>query len=214
MGKQMNARISQAAVLTLMVLVVSSASAQPPAVAIKAMQESKIPLLIRNDVAKALELTEGQKEKIKKELSSISGRRPPNMGMLGGLMGDMIRGKIREMEGKMLSVLDKGQRSRFDQIQIQWLGPLALYRKDIQKGLSLNRDQMKLIGQIKKRAESARKGSKTGPSLERPGTDSERKELLASLTPTQIGDLARLGGAPISFGSPSGTYAQVPEPQG
>jgi hypothetical protein len=172
-----------------------------------AMAESKIPLLTRNDTAEALNLSNLQKSRIKDRLKlpDMPNRQPPAFAR--GMMEDMIKGKIREMEGKMLGELTKDQRKRFDEVILQWQGVTAIYERKIKRELKITREQDREIGRIRKAFENQREPGR------RPGTKAEITQLRAVLNETQLSRLRELGGAVVNWGSPSGTYADLPGPR-
>ena len=185
-------------------LILASAHAQLPPFAQQMMLASRLPLLIREDVAVGLGLAPTQKEQINQILSDgVPKGKMPNMGLFAGMIRGKIRGKIRETESKCLAVLSPSQQTRFGELEIQALGYCAVYRSEVRKGLKTNSAQNRLIDQTRKQSETK---DPSGRSF----TDSEKQALAAILTPEQRTALVTMGGKPYTFGKPIGSYAVLP----
>lgn len=190
----------------------SYAQGQVPQEIAALMQETRIPFVIREDVAKALSMTGSQKDRVRTVLSSAvpKGGRPPGGlgGFGGGMMRDMIRGKLRETETKILAVLSSDQKKRLTEVELQFRGPSALYQRDVRRMLKTTSAQDKAIGKIRREEEDARRKAKDrGESLP---IELVWENLRAVLTTEQKDGLKSLGGAPVTFGNPSGNYAELP----
>lgn len=181
----------------------AGAQALPPG-ALEAVRASKLPLLVRNDVAEALDISNLQRSKIKDHLKMPDrpNRQPPSF--MRGMMEDMIKGKIREMEGKVLKELTNAQRKRLDEIQLQWKGFTALYDRKVRRDLKISKDQDKQIGQIRKQFERKQ------PGEGQPGVSEEVRLLKELLTSDQLQRLRALGGETIDWGKPAGDFATLP----
>lgn len=188
------------------------ASAQMPPEALEAMTASKIVILVRNDVAEEIALTPDQKDRIKARIALPGGeRRSMPGGMMRGLMIDMMKQKIREMEAGCLSELSRAQQARLNEIHWQWRGATSLYDRSIRRQLKLTRDQDRAIGDIRKAFEER---SRAGSPSDRPGIPEEHSRLWAVLSPDQKGQLSRLGGAAMTFSNSAGAYASLPSGPG
>jgi len=188
------------------------AQGQVPPEIVGLMQETRIPFVIREDVANALSMTNSQKERVREVLSSSipkGGGPPPGMGGFGGgMMRDMIRGKLKETESKILGVLSSDQKKRLAEVELQFRGPSALYERNVRRALKTTADQDRAIGKVRRQEESARKKAKDkNESLPR-GLVCD--ELRAILTAEQKELLKSLGGSPVTFGVPAGNYAELP----
>jgi hypothetical protein len=151
--------------------------------------DSKLMLLIRNDVSDDLNLSPSQKDRIagevKKMLPNRGGGMPgggmpgggmPGGGMPGGgMMRDMIRGRIKDTENRIVKLLSESQSARLIQIQQQVKGPVYFFDKKVQKRLKLTKDQVKQIQAAertyKKQVEETIKRMRSGASTRQKGAN-------------------------------------------
>lgn len=168
---------------------------------------SRLVPLVRNDVATALHLTDGQKSEIRNIVENDmkapkGGGFPSFLGK--GFIRKKIREKVGENESKCLENLGVRQIARLDELWAQYLGPRAVYRDEFSRQLGINRSQDKAIGR-------ARDEANRNLASDRVRTRAKERETLQSiLTADQKEKLVALGGKPFAFDDQAGAYAKLP----
>lgn len=132
--------------------------------------DSKLMLIIRNDVANDLRLADSQKLSIQRELERVRRSMPSGgpggsgpggggpggggsaSGGSGGGMADMMRERMQrmltELETSVTQYLWPEQRERLAQIQIQTRGVRIAFERNARRQLNVTKDQDRQISQI------------------------------------------------------------------
>jgi hypothetical protein len=190
--------------------------------------DSKLMLIIRNDVAKDLGLTKAQKDTIANDLVSDmkpKGGRPPNFPGMAGIMRDKIRQKLREIESKLVSRLTPDQQKRLGEIQSQVKGELILLDRNIRKKLALSKEQEKQFSPVERNYRKSydqvkRKAIDEGANPRVPYLamvqleKSTNAEIAKILTIDQAKKLDTMFGSKFDAKFGMGTYTDLPSPGG
>lgn len=194
----------------LLYTLVLSSSFAPPKEMSEIIESSKVPLLIRQDLADELRLTSTQQETFKAAFDEM---KPPGGGggdmssipsFMRGRMKSMIRGKVRGAEDACVKSLDASQKARFDQIWVQWLGPETLFRNEYSKSFNLTKEQWNVIKSVERP-----KTSDEGPDLrpfEARYAKASTKTIFGVLTDTQRESLAK----PFAFDPKNHAFIDLP----
>jgi hypothetical protein len=158
--------------LAVIALVSASIGQAQQAPAISLPTDSKLMLVIRNDVANELGLVDSQKLSIQRELDRAKRSIPsggPGMGGPGGGgqggpgggaggpgggMADMMRDRMQrlftELEASVNQYLWPEQRERLAQIQLQQRGVRIAFERNARRQLNVSKEQDKLITQVER----------------------------------------------------------------
>jgi hypothetical protein len=187
--------------------------------------DSKLLLVVRNDVAGDLGLSRSQKEKIAAAFQDIKprGGRPPNFPGMQGIMRDKIRALLRDLEAKAVTQLTADQTKRLGEIQAQVRGPVILIDKSLRKVLAFSKDQEGAFRKIEQKFRKASDANKWraadeghnptlpyGPTVEL--IRSTNVEITKLFRPEQAEKFETLLGKKFEANPGLGSYAGLPFP--
>ncbi len=158
-------------------------------------------LLNRADVQRELNLTEQQKAKI----NEMQQAQRLAMQELRNLPPEERRQRMQEIRQKNdpTSVLNEGQKKRLKELELQWLGPMALMNPEVAKEVGLTAEQQsKIQGLVREQMQQMRGqfqgGGQPGANLEQARQQLENR-ILDLLTPAQRQKWQQMQGKPFQF---------------
>jgi Spy/CpxP family protein refolding chaperone len=164
-----------------------------------------IMLLQRPDVQKELKLSEEQLKTIREKLEAF---REGGSGSGGGFPRrdpEQMRERQRQMEEVIKGVLSKEQFERYQQLNLQWEGPMAIGRPDIAQKLNLSEQQQQAVRDaIRAQGEAMRELMQSGDrEAAREKREQMRQEtgkkILGLLNETQKKQWEEMLGKPFTF---------------
>lgn len=158
-------------------------------------------LLNRADVQRELNLTEQQKAKI----NEMQQAQRAAMQELRNLPPQERRQRMQEIRQKNdpTSVLNEEQKKRLKELELQWLGPMALMNPEVAKEVGLTAEQQsKIQGLAREQMQQMRGqfqgGGQPGANLEQARQQLENR-ILEILTPAQRQKWQQMQGKPFQF---------------
>lgn len=175
------------------------------------LAENMLGLVLREDVAQDVAYSDRQKTRIKSTFEETvappgGGRSLPGF-VNDGMIRDMLRGKMAEVEGKILPILSSAQRNRIEQIRNQLRGAGYVYETGTRRTLKLTRDQNRALDALKRRHDGRRNGRSGVGAF----SNEETKDAMAILTEEQRATLRTTLGKPFVASASPIFFVKVPE---
>lgn len=158
-------------------------------------------LLNRADVQRELNLTDQQKAKI----NEMQQAQRVAMQELRNLPPEERRQRMQEIRQKNdpTTVLNENQKKRLKELELQWLGPMALMNPETAREVGLTDEQRSkiqglLMEQMQQMRERFQGGGQPGANLEQARQQLENR-ILEILTPAQRQKWQQMQGKPFQF---------------